>query len=60
MPSADEPLVARATVTAASDSSDKVAVNVIVPEASSCIDEALVDNVTVSAFSYSVSVMLTL
>ena len=54
------PLVARATVTAASDISDKVAVNVIVPEASSSIDEALVDNVTVSAFSYSVSVMLTL
>ena len=47
-------------MTAASDISDKVAVNVIVPEASSCIDEALVDNVTVSAFSYSVSVMLTL
>ena len=54
MPSVDEPLVARATVTSAVVATDNVAVNVIVPAASSSIDEALLDKVTVGADSFSV------
>ena len=48
------PLVARATVTSAEVATDNVAVKVIAPEESSSTDDALVDNVTVGADSFSV------